>query len=107
MRAHNKIIPEIYVDFNEMLENENGKLCVLLSRYDIKKDKNGNPIKCYENMPIIVFMEDINDSQEEDRLIARGIAKINDTKYWTYVKWLCEFTSDIVHENEDNFWLEN
>lgn len=98
-------IPELEVDFNELLESEDGRPSVLLSRDDVKKDKNGEPVTIYENMPVIVFVDDVNSFDEPDRLIAKGVAKINHSN-WKNVKWLCEFTShrDIVHENEDNFW---
>lgn len=101
-------LPEFIVDFNEMVYTKDDHEGVLLSREDLRKDKNGEMVLLKENMPIIVFCEDTDSYGNPDRLIAKGIAVLNTSDFLpNEVKWCCEFTSELVHENEDNFWLEN
>ncbi len=82
--------PRIYVDFNEMLDDD----IVLLSQNDTKIDSAGNIITFYEGMPVSIYMDDVDCDGKEDNLIAEGIViKPDLNKYpWSkHVKWCCRF----------------
>ena len=64
----------LYVDFNEMVDTD----CYLLSKTDIKADRYGNQIRIVENMPIVGFMDDIDQNGEPGILTVDGYAELND-----------------------------
>ncbi|MDE7423153.1 MAG: hypothetical protein K2N51_05615 [Lachnospiraceae bacterium] len=89
----------IYVDFNEMVDNNT----VLLSKDDTKIDSKGNQINFYEGMPVSIYMDDVNGNGEVDNLIAEGIAIRNDfpISNWQHVKWCCRIdTNGIINESD-------
>lgn len=89
----------IYVDFNEMVDNNT----VLLSKDDTKIDSQGNQITFYEGMPISIYMDDVNGNGEVDNLIAEGIAIKNDFPIpnWQHVKWCCRIDANgIINESD-------
>lgn len=82
----------IYVDFNEMLEDN----LVLLSKTDIKKDSEGNDVTLYEGLVVKIYMHDINDEGFEDNLIAEGIVELNthDASWAKLAKWNCRINKN-------------
>ena len=69
----------IYVGFNEMIEDN----LVLLSKNDVKKDSNGNEIELKEGMRIKIYMDDENEFNETDNLIANRTVELNKYGSWT------------------------
>ncbi len=90
--------PRIYVDFNEMLEDD----LVLLSKYDHKVDSTGNIISFYEGMSISIYTDDVDDNGKIDNLIADGVVELNIDKGWSaHVKWCCRINElGIKHESD-------
>ncbi|MBX7225486.1 MAG: hypothetical protein K1X55_05615 [Chitinophagales bacterium] len=93
--------PRLYVDFNEMIEDD----LVLLSKTDFKLDSDGNRIELIAGAKVKIYMDDIDDNGEEDNLIADGIVEENiyREKYsWTSVcKWNCRIDKKgIFHESD-------
>lgn len=91
----------IYVDFNEMVEDN----LVLLSKTDFKSDSEGNQIEMEEGLKVKVYSDDINDKNEVDNLIADGVVELNTyrEKYgWTAAaKWNCRIDENgIQNESE-------
>ena len=83
----------LYVDFNEMVDTD----CYLLSKTDIKTDRYGNQIRIVENMPIVGFMDDIDQNGEPGILTVDGYAELNDgTGGWSaeQVKWCIRVQKD-------------
>ena len=85
----------IYVDFNEMLEDD----LVLLSKTDIKKDSHGKKVVLYESLSVKIYENDINDFDEEDNLIAQGTVEFNtSTASWAKAaKWNCRINSNGIY----------
>lgn len=89
--------PRIYVDFNEMIEDN----LVLLSQTDYKLDSEGNEIELKEGMFIKIYCDDT----DEDIMIAEGVVELN--KYrevysWTAaVKWNCRINDKGIHYESD------
>lgn len=91
--------PRIYVDFNEMLEED----LVLLSKTDSKLDSTGNMVYLFENKFVKIYMDDLNEVNEIDNLIAEGIVKRNTiTEGWGAIaKWNCRINhKGIYHESD-------
>jgi hypothetical protein len=92
--------PRIYVDFNEMIDEN----IVLLSANDSKTDSEGNVIQFYEGLPVYIYSNDIDENGNEDNLIANGFAAkydLSKDKHWSHVKWCCKIDSDgIMHESD-------
>jgi|AraplaF_Cvi_mTSA_1032040.scaffolds.fasta_scaffold07011_1 hypothetical protein len=81
----------IYVDFNEMIERN----IVLLSREDVKIDRNGNEVFLEEGLKVTVYMDDLDDNGNVDDLIANGTVVKNTGNNWArHVKWCCLIDSD-------------
>lgn len=92
-------IPEIQVDFNEMVEPD----LVLLTKSDEVTDKNGKTIRLTAGMPIIIYCEDLDSLGRPDRLVANGTAIFNETGVvWTRAaKWCCRLDKEgIRHQSE-------
>lgn len=87
--------PRIYIDFNEILEDN----LVLLSKSDIKKDSEGNEIVLYQGLKVKIYENDVDDSNEEDNLIAEGIVKLNnsDESWAKHAKWNCRINEDGIY----------
>lgn len=85
----------IYVDFNEMLEDN----LVLLSKTDIKKDSDGNDVILYQGLQVKIYGDDLNDSNEEDNLIAEGVVELNNSsESWAKAaKWNCRINDDGIY----------
>jgi hypothetical protein len=85
----------IYVDFNEMLEDN----LVLLSKTDIEKDSEGNDIQLYEGLKVKIYEDNFDDSNVEDNLIAEGVVELNTSDYsWAKAaKWNCRINEDGIH----------
>jgi hypothetical protein len=90
----------IYVDFNEMLEDN----LVLLSKTDIKKDSQGNEIMLYEGLKVKIYEDNLNDSDEEDNLIAEGVVELNiSTESWAKAaKWNCRINENGIYNESQS-----
>lgn len=95
--------PFLYIDYNEMLDDET----IMLSKTDIKNDYLGNPIELCQGLEIVGYQEDESIEGERDDIIAEGICVLNDTGTWAHVKWLLKvnekgirYTSDIVKNHD-------
>lgn len=77
---------------------------VLLSKSDFKKNSNGIEIELKEGMNIKIYMDDENDSNEMDNLIADGTVELNTYGSWTIeAKWNCRIDKNgINHESNIN-----
>jgi hypothetical protein len=77
--------PRFEVDFNEMVSDN---IC-LLSQTDKRADASGHIITLREGMEVDVFMEDLDEDDNPDPLIASGIAQHNTAEDWSkHVKWV-------------------
>ena len=92
----------LYVDFNEMIEND----LVLLSKTDIKKDSQGNEIELKEGLKVKIYCEDTDENDNDDYLLAEGVVERNiysEIYSWTSnAKWNCRINErGIYHESDD------
>lgn len=100
--AHEILImnsPRIYVDFNEMLEDN----LVLLSQQDTKQDSSGNIIQLHAGLKVHVYMDDVDQAGQRDNLIADGMVERHPGVGWGMVaKWCCRIDSKgIRHESDE------
>ena len=63
--------PRIYVDFNEMVDQD----LVLLSRDDQKQDSAGNMVTLTEGLRVYVYTPDSDETGAPANLIATGTAR--------------------------------
>lgn len=90
--------PRIYVDFNEMPEED----LVLLSREDSKSDSEGKLVHFHEGMKVYVYMTDLDEDGRPDNLIAEGVVERNTRQDWSRgVKWCCRIDSDYIRHESD------
>ena len=76
----------IYVDFNEMIEEN----LVILSDTDIKEDSKGNKIELKEGLKVKLYSDDLCGCNESDNLIADGEVELNTHGNWDREpKWNC------------------
>ena len=76
----------IYVDFNEMIEEN----LVILSETDIKEDSKGNKIELKEELKVKLYSDDLCGCNESDNLIADGVVELNTHGNWDREpKWNC------------------
>jgi hypothetical protein len=76
----------LYVDFNEMIEED----LVLLSKTDFKIDSNRNNIELYEGLHVKIYDNDLSCCSKIDNLIADGTVELNTNIAWTNdAKWNC------------------
>ncbi|NOQ25294.1 MAG: hypothetical protein GQ564_08020 [Bacteroidales bacterium] len=88
----------IYVDFNEMIEDN----LVLLSKTDFTKDSKGNTIKLKEGLKVKVYSDDLSSCFEKDNLIADGVVELNTHGGWTKeVKWNCRINKAGIFNESD------
>lgn len=81
----NRIIFRVPVDFNEMVDADR----VLLSATDVTHDFQGNPVVLSEGKSIGVYMDDYDEHDNRNDLIADGIAMKNTSKDWSsHVTWV-------------------
>lgn len=93
--------PRIYVDFNEMIEEN----LILLSKTDFKLDSGGNVVELKEGMSVKIYSDDLDENNNVDNLIAVGIVELN--KYreiysWTAAaKWNCRINERGIYQESD------
>ena len=76
----------IYVDFNEIIEED----LVILSETDIKEDSKGHKIELKEGLKVKIYSNDLCSCNESDNLIADGVAEMNTRGNWDREpKWNC------------------
>jgi hypothetical protein len=92
------IDPRLYVDFNELVEED----LVLLSQTDKQVDSDGNEISLFEGLTVKIYDEDVDENGEVDNLIASGRVELNTIGGWTSkCKWNCRIDSrGIRNESE-------
>ena len=93
----------LYVDFNEMIEEN----LVLLSKTDFKIDSNGETIELKEGMTVEIYMDDENERNEKDNLVATGIVELNTEKDSKIILpkislWALRFHRLHLKENQKN-----
>jgi hypothetical protein len=90
--------PTFLVDFNELLDCD----LVLLSASDAKRTSDGTLVVLCEGLEIAVYMEDVDENGEPDRLVARGRVERNMSVDWSaHVKWCCRIDENgIRHQSE-------
>ncbi len=88
----------LYVDFNEMIEDD----LVLLSKTDFKEDSKGNTVKLKEGLKVKIYSDDLSGCSEEDNLIAEGIVELNTHAGWiNEAKWNCRINkAGIYNESQ-------
>jgi hypothetical protein len=91
--------PRIYVDFNELLEED----LVLLSQTDVKPDSSGAPIQLQVGMRVHVYSDDVDEHGNPDNLVADGVVELNTAGGWaSAAKWCCRIDrAGIRNESED------
>lgn len=85
------------VDFNELILD--GSI-ILFSRYNSKKNIDGEEIFIYEKMNVLIYMNDINNMGENDKLVSSGYI-IRNPIFNHSVKWCCKLQTEIAYEKED------
>ena len=76
----------IYVDFNEIIEED----LVVLSETDTKEDSKGNKIELKEGLKVKLYSDDLCSCNESDNLIAEGVVELNAFGNWDREpKWNC------------------
>lgn len=93
--------PRIYVDFNELLEED----LVLLSKNDTELDSAGNLVQLSENKFIKIYMVDVDEANKIDNLLAEGVVELNTTNegWGAIAKWNCRINhKGIYHESDHN-----
>ncbi|MFC4314202.1 hypothetical protein ACFPN2_34370 [Steroidobacter flavus] len=90
--------PQLYVDFNEMLEPD----LVLLSAEDTKRDVAGALVQLREAMAIDVYMDDVNERGEPDNLVASGRVEKNQSTGWgSNARWCCRIDEHGIRHQSD------
>ena len=80
----------LYVDFNEMIEED----LVPLSKTDFKIDSSGKSIELKEGLKVKIYSDDLSSCHEKDNLIAEGTVELNKHGGWTEeTKWNCRIDS--------------
>lgn len=89
----------LYVDFNEMIEDD----LVLLSETDFKDDSKGNSIELKEGLNVKIYSDDFSGCGIRDNLIADGVVEINTHGGWTTpVKWNCRINKAGIYNESQN-----
>ena len=83
----------LYVDFNEMLEEN----LAMLSQKDSKEDSSGNIIYINEGLKIKIYMDDENEFGQKDNLLAEGIVEKNNYTLCPHVKWNCRIDENGIY----------
>ena len=91
-------IPELYVDFNEMLAPN----LVLLSAADSKVAATGEQISLRAGLQVAIYMDDFYDEGSRDDLVAFGVVEANTSVGWAeHVRWCCRIDDQgIRHRSE-------
>ena len=91
--------PRLYVDFNEMIEEN----LVLLSKEDEKIDSGGAVVKLTEGLRVYVYMDDIDENGKPDNLLAEGVAERNTRGGWSAAaKWCCRIDDSGIRRASDS-----
>lgn len=86
----------IYVDFNEMLEDD----LVILSDNDFVEDSKGNIIKLKPGLKVKLYSNDFSACNEVDNLIADGVVELNSNRI-SGTKWNCRINrSGVYNESQ-------
>ena len=84
----------IYVDFNEMIEDN----LVILSYTDTKENSNGKKIKLKEGLKVKLYSDDLCGCNDTDNLIAEGIVELNLSGNWEReAKWNCRISKKGIY----------
>ena len=84
----------IYVDFNEMIEED----LVPLSETDTKEDSKGNKITLKEGLKVKLYSDDLCSCNESDNLIADGVVELNIHGNWKFEsKWNCRINKQGIY----------
>ena len=83
----------IYVDFNEMIEEN----LVMLSETDIKEDSKGNKIELKEGLKVKLYSDDLCGCNESDNLIADGVVELNTGNWGREPKWNCRINKQGIY----------
>ena len=87
----------LYVDFNELIEND----LVLLSQQDIKLDYGGKEVLLFQGKQVDIYMDDRDENGFIDNLVASGTVELNNTGLFPICKWNCRINANgIQHESE-------
>lgn len=87
----------LYVDFNELIEND----LVLLSQQDIKLDFGGQEVLLFQGKQVDIYMDDTDENGFVDNLVASGTVELNNTGLFPICKWNCRINvNGIQHESE-------
>ncbi|MBX2797030.1 MAG: hypothetical protein KTR31_05165 [Myxococcales bacterium] len=90
--------PRLYVDFNEMVEEN----LVLLSKEDEKIDSSGRTVTLREGLVVHVYMDDTNEAGEADPLVGGGVVELNTAGGWTTAaKWSCRIDARGIRHLSD------
>lgn len=89
----------LYVDFNEMIEND----LVLLAKEDTKLDSAGNEVHLYEGLEVSIYEDDYDQNGERDDLVAEGIVVRNPKKkgWGSVAKWCCRISKPGVRNESE------
>lgn len=88
----------LYVDFNEMLEEN----LVPISLDDSMLDSEGNRIELKLGMTVKLYSDDFSDCSTRDNLIAEGVVELNMNRGWNDEKWLCRLNKKgICNESQE------
>lgn len=99
----NRYAPIFQVDFNKMLHDN---YVVFFSRHGIKENIYGANIVISLGMKVIVYMDDINNFNNKDRLLSNGYVIENPINEHP-VKWCCKMQTEIKYELEDGVNIYN
>ena len=81
--------PRVHVDFNELVQTD----LVLLSKFDVVVDSDGNKILLSEGLPVFVYEFNLYADGTKDYLLADGIAELNipeiNGEWSRAAKWCC------------------
>ena len=88
----------LYVDFNEMLEED----LVLLSKDDRKIDSSGVIHRLCEGITVEIYMDDFTDDGIADNLIATGVVELVQGRGWApSTKWACRIDARGIRSESD------
>lgn len=96
MIAHRDGKPFLYVDYNELIDDD----LVLLSQGDTQNDYFGNAVRLRAGLEVVGYCED-GDEEGRDDLVSEGVCVCNDTAYFPYVKWLLKMNSGGIRRVSD------
>lgn len=99
----NENSPIFWVDFNSLVLD--GSIVFFLTNDNIKKNIFDKEMLIYEGMKVVVYMDDINNFDEKDKLTSSGYIIKNPIPAHR-VKWCCKMQTKIAYELEDGNSIE-